>query len=224
MTSAEPLPDAFHTLPQRLLAESVGTFFLVSSALLAPGGSTFAVVGLTLAAMVVAVGKVSGAQFNPAVTTALVAARQFPLSEGLLYVVAQVLGALVAMLLDTTLLRGLNTPAGVITPHPGYFSAEALGTFLLAFTVVRVVVGKVSDAASALAIGLALAVGIAVAGAFSGGVLNPAIALSLMVGGILRFADGLPYLLAPLLGGVLGGLLARLLSTPGELRVPAGRR
>lgn len=222
--AGEPLPDAAHTLAQRLTAEVVGTFLLVTAALLAPSGTTFALVGLTLAVMVVAIGKVSGAQLNPAVTTALVAARQFPLMEGLMYIGAQVVGALISMLLMTSLLKSFGTPAGALTPHAGYFAAELLGTFILAFTVVRVVVSKASDAAAALAIGLALAIGIAVAGRFSGGVLNPAIALSLMAGGLLSAGTGVLYLLAPLLGGAVAGLLARFLSSPTELKVPLGRQ
>ena len=69
-------------------------------------------------------------------------------------------------------------------------------------------VSKATDAAAALAIGLALAIGIGVAGAFSGGVLNPAIALSLMFGGLISVSHGLLYIVAPLVGGVLGGLWA----------------
>ncbi|WP_424951494.1 aquaporin [Deinococcus sp.] len=222
--TTQPLPDARHTLPQRLTAEGVGTFLLVTSALLAPAGTTFALVGLTLAVMVIAIGKVSGAQLNPGVTTALIAARQFPLGEGLAYMGAQVVGAVLGMLLGTAMLRTLGHPAGALSPHAGYFVAELLGTATLAFTVVRVVVGGVTDAAAGLAIGLALAISLGLSGAFSGGVLNPAIALSLIFGGLLSAGQGLLYLLAPLLGGALAGLLARFLSSPGELRVPPGRQ
>ena len=224
MTTTEALPDAVHSLPQRLTAEVIGTFLLVTSALLAPAGTTFAVVGLTLGVMVVAIGKVSGAQINPAVTTALIAARQFPLVEGLQYMLAQVLGATLAMLLGTSLLRGLGHPAGAVAAGTGFWLAELLGAFILTFTVTRVVVSKVEVGAAAFAIGLALAIGIGVAGAFSGGVLNPAIALSLIFGGLISFGNGVLYLVMPLVGGLIGGVLARFLSSPSELFVPPGRR
>ncbi|GGR12498.1 aquaporin [Deinococcus ruber] len=224
MTTTEQLPDAVHSMSQRLTAEAIGTFLLVTSALLAPAGTTFAVVGLTLGVMVVAIGKVSGAQINPAVTTALIAARQFPLMEGLQYIVAQIVGAVLAMLLATSLLRGLGHPAGAVPANAGFWLAELLGAFILTFTVTRVVVSKVEVGAAAFAIGLALAIGIGVAGAFSGGVLNPAIALSLMFGGLISFGNGVLYLVMPLVGGLIGGLLARFLASPAELYVPAGRR
>ena len=222
--TTEQLPDAAHSISQRLTAEAIGTFLLVTSALLAPAGTTFAVVGLTLGVMVIAIGKVSGAQINPAVTTALIVARQFPISEGLQYMLAQIIGATLAMLLHTSLLRGLGHPAGAVPANAGYWIAELLGAFILTFTVTRVVVSKASDAAAAFAIGLALAIGIAVSGGFSGGVLNPAIALSLMFGGLISMGHGLLYILCPLLGGLIGGLLARFLASPAELYVPAGRR
>ena len=128
--TTEQLPDAAHTLVQRVTAEAIGTFLLVTSALLAPAGTTFAVVGLTLGVMVIAIGKVSGAQINPAVTTALIVARQFPLRDGLQYMVAQIIGATLAMLLQTSLLRGLGHPAGAVPSNTGYWLAELLGALI----------------------------------------------------------------------------------------------
>ena len=98
--------------------------------------------------------------------------------EGLQYIVAQIVGAVLAMLLATSLLKGLGHPAGAVPANAGFWLAELLGAFILTFVVTRVVVSKVEVGAAAFAIGLALAIGIGVAGAFSGGVLNPAIASS----------------------------------------------
>lgn len=197
-------------LPKRLIAEVIGTFFLVIAALLSPTGLTFALVGATLLVMVIVIGKVSGSHINPAVTVGLVAARQFPLREGLLYIVAQVIGAFLA--LGFGLIVGRNLPT--TDPHANALWFEMLGTALLVFVVTRVVMAKVSPEASALAIGVALMVGIAIAGPSSGGVLNPAIALVLLFGNLASgsLLTRLAYLIAPLLAGALAALLAQYLA------------
>src|SRR3954453_23976110 len=98
--------DAMVPLPRRLAAEALGTLWLVfggcGSAVLAAGfpdvGIGFLGValafGLTVVTMAYAVGHVSGAHFNPAVTIGLFAARRIPSSDVLPYVVAQVAGAI----------------------------------------------------------------------------------------------------------------------------------
>jgi aquaporin Z len=94
------------SLSKRALAEFMGTFWLVfggcGSAVLAaafPGlgigfvGVAFAF-GLTLLTMAYAIGHISGCHINPAVSVGLVAAKRFPVSDLLPYVVAQVLGGI----------------------------------------------------------------------------------------------------------------------------------
>ena len=201
-----PSPVRSPDLPRRLSAEVFGTFFLVVAALLSPTGQTFALVGLTLLVMVIAIGKVSGAHLNPAVTVGLVTARQFPRHEGVLYVVAQVVGAFLAFAFGKAVGRDLP----ITDPHANALWFESIGTALLVFVVVRVVISKLSPAASALGIGLALSVGIAIAGPSSGGVLNPAIALVLLMG---RLSSGsllisILYLIVPVLVGAAAALLA----------------
>ena len=206
-----------HNLPKSLIAELIGTFFLVEAALLSPPGLTFALVGLTLLVMVIAIGKVSGAHLNPAVTAGLVAARLFHWRDGLLYVLIQVVGAFLALGLGQVVGRRLPEAAPGSQLNAVIF--EMLGTALLVFVVTRVAISRVPEAASALAIGLALSVGIALAGASSGGVLNPAIALALLTGNLVSGSLGLGgviYLLVPLLAGVGAALLARYL-TPIEV-------
>jgi len=93
-------------LSKRAAAEFIGTFWLVlggcGSAVLAaafPGvgiglhGVSLAF-GLTVLTMAYAIGHVSGCHLNPAVSVGLVAAKRFPVSELLPYIVAQVLGAI----------------------------------------------------------------------------------------------------------------------------------
>ena len=97
-----------NTMSQRLGAEFLGTFWLVfggcGSAVLAaafPGlGIGFTGValafGLTVVTMAYAVGHISGAHFNPAVTVGLWAGGRFPASDIVPYIVVQVLGGIAA--------------------------------------------------------------------------------------------------------------------------------
>lgn len=201
------------SLPQRLSAEAVGTFFLALAALLSPPGLAMVFVGATLLVMVVAIGKVSGAHINPAVTVGLISARQINVREGLLYIVAQVVGAFLALGLGGILDRSLPKA----DPGPNAVWFEMLGTGLLVLVVTRAVIQKAPEAASALAIGLALTVGIAIAGPSSGGVLNPAIAIVLLTGNLFDGSvfSALGYLAGPLLAGALAALLARYLGAEG---------
>ncbi|MDV6376313.1 aquaporin [Deinococcus arenicola] len=214
MTQRQPAPARLSNLPKRFVAEVIGTFFLVVAALLSPAGLTFALVGLTLLVMVLVLGKVSGSHLNPAVTVGLVVARQFPFRAGLLYILAQVIGAFLAFAFGSLVGRQLPTT----DPHANALWFEVIGTVLLVFVVTRVVMSKLPPAASGLGIGLALSVGIAIAGPSSGGVLNPAIALVLLLGKLSSgsLLTGILYLIVPILAGAVAALLAVYL-TPDEI-------
>jgi aquaporin Z len=81
------------------LAELTGTFFLTLAALtVAPPVTPYAV-GLTLLVFVYAIGSISGCHINPAVTIGLMASKRFPVIEGIIYIVAQIAGALLARLI-----------------------------------------------------------------------------------------------------------------------------
>src|SRR5918994_1390698 len=96
---------------RRLIAEAIGTFFLV---LIGPGtamvnaftGGAVGHVGVALAfafvviAMIYALGHLSGAHINPAVTIGFWAVRRFPAAEVLPYIAAQSIGAILASLLS----------------------------------------------------------------------------------------------------------------------------
>src|SRR6478735_2450150 len=105
-------------LKRRLSAELVGTFWLVfggcGSAVLAAAfpdvgigllGVSLAF-GLTVLTMAYAVGHISGAHFNPAVTVGLWAGGRFPARDILPYVIAQVIGAIVAAYLLYSIASG----------------------------------------------------------------------------------------------------------------------
>lgn len=194
-------------LAKRLLAEFIGTFFLVVAALLSPPQLTFALVGAVLLIMVVVIGKISGSHINPAVTLGLMTVGQTPIKTGLLYIVAQVAGAFLALGLGSFLDRSFPQT----DPEANAMWFEMLGVALLVFVVTRVVLLDAPPAASALAIGIALTVGIAIAGTRSGGLLNPAVAAVFLTGDVVR-GEGIAggtYIVAPLVAAVIAALLAR---------------
>lgn len=201
-------------LTKCLVAEVVGTFFLAVAALLSPPNLTFAIVGATLLVMVFAIGKVSGAHINPAVTVGLMTARQFPVGAGIAYIVAQIIGAFLALGLGQLLGRQLPQT----DPAVNALWFEILGAALFVFVVVRIVIAALPEAATALGIGVALLIGIAISAPSSGGVLNPAIASVLLTGDLLRGqpVELLTYLVGPLVAAIVAALLARYLTPESE--------
>lgn len=177
------------------LAELVGTFFLTLAALTVAVPVTPYAVGLTLLVFVYTVGGLSGCHINPAVTVGLVASQRFPLKEGLIYLVAQVGGALLARLV---------AGAGLVGHLTGGYQAGSAGAEFIGFGVLMLAVAaatekKVTKAGSGLAVGGALLAGLLL----SGGVLNPAVALAM---GLALSPAGW----ATLLSGVAFGLLFSL--------------
>ena len=148
------------------MAELVGTFFLTLAALIA--GTPYAV-ALTLAAFVYAIGSISGCNINPGVTVGLVAGRRLPVVAGILYLIAQVAGALLARVV------AVLTVGALPAYHAGGPWAEGFGFAFLMLTVVAVSDKYVPRAGTGLAIGAALAAGLLT----SKGIINPAIAVAM---------------------------------------------
>jgi len=133
--------------------------------------------GLVIAVMIYAVGHISGAHLNPAVTLAFALTRHFPLVRVPLYWVAQFLGAIIAALL----LRGLfgdvahlgaTLPAGSATQS---FGLEIVLTFFLMFVIMAVATDdRAVGEAAALAIGGTVLLDAMFGGPISGASMNPA--------------------------------------------------
>ncbi len=177
---------------RKSLAEAIGTFVIVfagcGSVMAAerfPGSISPAAIpvifGLAVAAMIYALGHISGAHFNPAVTAAFAVARHFPAAEVLFYWGAQFAGAFAA-----SALLGLILPAGhtfgAAVPAVGIAQAaawEMLLTFILMFVIIAVAtdtraVGTMAGAA----IGATVMLGAFVGGPVTGAAMNPARALA----------------------------------------------
>lgn len=209
---------------RHFIAEFIGTFALVfvgSGAIMSAkiSGSPAALVevalahGLILAVMVSALMRISG-HFNPAVTLAFLATRRIePMMAGL-YVIAQIIGAvLAAYALKATFpdavfiaTRGGGQSIALDTTGGQAFMLEAIATFMLMFVIYGTVVDLRGPKIGGLAIGFTLAAGILVIGSRTGGSLNPARSFGPAVASGV-FEAQLLYWLAPITGALVAALL-----------------
>ena len=210
-------------LARLLAAEFVGTFALVFAgcgAIMvdAKTGSLGHVgvalsFGLVIMAMIYAVGHISGAHFNPAVTLAFTLSRHFPRPRALAYWTAQLLGALTA----AAILRGsLGNIAYVGATLPSgsqgqSFLWELVMSFFLMFVIMAVATDtRAVGEAAAIAIGGTVGLDAMFGGPISGASMNPARSIGpALVSGDLH-ALWL-YILAPILGASLGALVYQLI-------------
>ncbi|MEM1944208.1 MAG: aquaporin [Nitrososphaerota archaeon] len=212
------------SLPRRLAAELVGTFFLVfvGSMSVDVSDSLTAVAlahGLTLTAMVYAIGPVSGCHINPAITLSLTALRKIRPVYGLAYIISQLLGALLAgyahltIMPESTTYYGLTLPTEVIGFDEGLaLLVEAVATFSLAFVVYMTAVsGRVRENVSGLAIGLTLSAAILAVGPLTGASLNPARTFGPAVAS-MNFTAHWLYWAGPITGSIVGMAAGRAVS------------
>ena len=164
--------------------------------------------GLVIMAMIYAVGHISGAHFNPAVTFAFALTRHFPWSRTLAYWTAQLGGALAAALVLRASLGdvahvGATLPAG---SDGQSFLWETILTFFLMFVVMAVATDtRAVGEAAAIAIGGTIALDALFGGPISGASMNPARSLGpALASG--TFGSLWVYLVAPPLGAALGAL------------------
>jgi MIP family channel proteins len=213
-----------------LVAEVIGTFALVfagAGAIMvddkthALGHVGVAIVfGLVVMVMIYAVGHVSGAHFNPAVSFAFALTRHFPWTRVLGYWAAQAAGALTASAilrgsLGNRAHTGATLPAG---SQAQAFLWEAVLTFFLMFVIMSVATDtRAVGEAAAIAIGGTVGLDAMFGGPVTGASMNPARSLGpALVSGDLHALW--IYLLAPLVGGATGGFAYQFVRSEG---VPA---
>jgi MIP family channel proteins len=164
--------------------------------------------GLVIMVMIYAVGHISGAHFNGAVTFAFALSRHFPWTRAVSYWVAQLLGALTAALI----LRGsLGNIADVGATLPSGSQGQAfLWELVLSFFLMFVIMAVATDTravgeAAAIAIGGTIGLDAMFGGPITGASMNPMRSLApALVSGNLH-ALWL-YILAPIVGASLGAL------------------
>lgn len=237
-------------LTKRCLAEFIGTAWLVfggcgsavlaaaftaksatiSNAVFFPLGIGLVGVslafGLTVLTMAYAVGHISGGHFNPAVSFGLWAAKRFPGSELLPYIVAQVLGGILGA--GLLFLIAIGKPGFAIDPNaagafatngfgdfsPGAFSLlscfiiELVLSFMFLIVILGVTDGRAPVGFAGLAIGFALTLIHLISIPVTNTSVNPArsLAPALFVGGTPLSQVWL-FWVAPILGALLAGWL-----------------
>ena len=200
----------------KLLAEAVGTFALVfagTGAIVIDDVSRGAIThvgialtfGLVIMSMIYAVGDVSGAHFNPAVTLGFFAAGRLPARAVAPYVLAQLAGAFLAsgtlrLLFPAHSTLGATEPAG---PWLQSFVLEAILTAMLMFVILSVAIGsKERGLMAGIAIGGVVALEAMFAGPICGASMNPARSLAPALVA-LRPQPLWIYLAAPVLGALV---------------------
>lgn len=240
------------SLGRRSIVEMVGTFWLVlggcGSAVLAAGFPRFGIgfagvalaFGLTVLTMAYALGGLSGAHFNPAVSVGLWVGGRFPGRDVPSYVAAQVAGALLAggvLYAIASGAPGFHPAAGFAAngygPHsPGLYALPSAALCELVLTCgFLVVIMGVTDPKRALAGFAPLAIGFAltlihlISIPVTNTSVNPARST-----GVALFAGGWAirqlwlFWVAPLIGGAVGGLLYRALSETRPLALDEEQR
>ncbi|HUK10181.1 MAG TPA: aquaporin Z [Stellaceae bacterium] len=225
-------------MPKKVVAEFFGTFWLVfggcGSAVLAATfpntGIGFAGValafGLTVVTMAYAVGHISGGHFNPAVTVGLCAGGRVPAASVLPYILAQLVGAIVAAAVLYVIASGkagFDVHAGFAANgygehSPGGYSllsalvAELVLTFMFIFVIMGATDSRSPAALAPLAIGLTLTLIHLVCIPVTNTSVNPARSTgpALFVGG-WALAQLWLFWVAPIVGGALGGIAYRRL-------------
>lgn len=213
----------------RYIAEGFGTFALVfcgTGAIVINEASNGIVThlgiaitfGLIVVAMIYALGDISGAHINPAVTIAFTIAGKFPKQDVLPYVLAQCIGALIAsgtlrLLFPDVQTLGETIPSGAIVQS---FVLEFILSLFLMFVIIQVATGsKEVGMMAGLAIGFTVLLEALFAGPICGASMNPARSLGpAIVNGNLTVLW--IYLIAPTLGAMSSIALWHLIKPTSE--------
>lgn len=234
-------------LSTRAIAEAIGTFWLVfggcGSALLACGVANVGIgyvgvslaFGLTVLTMAYALGHVSGCHLNPAVTLGQVAGGRFPAKEAPAYIIAQVIGGIVAAAAlfcilgnpdftnagigafatngwSDALTNGVNAFGGKTFGMCSAFLTETILTAIFLFVIMGSTDKRAPAGFAPIAIGLCLTLIHLISIPVTNTSVNPArsTAVAVFVGGAAIKQLWL-FWVAPILGGVIGGIAYKFL-------------
>ena len=214
-----------------LVAEAIGTFlfffvgagsvvlgdYLARNGGTGPGLLGVALAhGLALAVLASALGAVSGAHFNPAVTLAIWVMGKINPLRATLYVVAQLVGALGAGFMLKAVFADSWQPSNIGTPALGAGISPALGigieavlTALLVLVVIGTAVDPRGPKVGGLAIGLAVTADILLGGPLTGAAMNPARWFGPAVAAG-AYADWYVWWIGPAIGAAAAALIYRL--------------
>jgi glycerol uptake facilitator protein len=235
------------TLAQKLVAECIGTALLT---LIGAGSVTATFVinnggksspfteadlgviafafGLIIVAMVYSIGKISGCHINPAVTIALLVTGRTDLGTAVSYIIAQFVGgvlgafAIVLWFGTSVVASGINgvTAFGATTPWWQAVLAEAIGTFILLFTIYGVAVdARAPEGWAGLVIGLVVVAIIMTLGPVTNASLNPArsfgpVLMRTLFGGPSAWGQYWVYIVGPVIGAIAGAVTYDFVASP----------
>lgn len=201
---------------RKLVVEAIGTFFLMLTVGLVAtqtdmGAFPALAIGSALMIMVYAGGHISGGHYNPAVTLGVFIRGKAASTEMFAYWGAQLIGGLAAAGVAALYVEApLTTPELIVAPA---LLAEFLFTFALVWVVLNTATTRGTEGNSyyGLAIGFTVVVGAFAIGPISGAVLNPAVAVGVMVLGLTEASKIWVYFVAQLGGALVAGLVFKVL-------------
>jgi glycerol uptake facilitator protein len=236
------------SLTKRALAELIGTYVLVllgtlsvvSTVVFFKGVTSAGILliglafGVAVMVMIYAFGHISGTHINPAVSIALWATGRFPAKDLVAYIVAQLIGALLASITIVAIVgqRAVDAGLGGTLPGTGVNYGQAIfSEAVMTFFLVLAVWGSAVDTRApkgfaGLAIGFVVAADIWVSGPITGASMNPArtfgpIFTETLWGGTTDWGKFPIYLIGPIVGGLLAAFaydyISGLKTKPGEL-------
>ncbi len=198
---------------KKYITELIGTFFLVLTIIMTvnnPAIGLFApiAIGAILMVMIYAGGHISGAHYNPAVSVAALLRGKLSAADLPGYIVAQLLGAVLAAFAGKAMLPAVTTEA--ITMGGGFdfmkaFLPEFLGTFALIYVILNVATSKGTEGNSyfGLAIGFTVAACAYAIGGYTGGAFNPSVATGVSTAGMTPWSNIWMFLVPQLLAAVV---------------------
>ena len=209
---------------RNLVTEFIGTFFLVFTVCLTVTGEVPMAplaIGCSLMVMVYMGGHISGGHYNPAVSLAVLLRGKMSGKDFIPYVLAQVLGAIVAAYLSSVIFgRTIPIAPSANASVVAALLVEILFTFALALVVLNVATHPDVKGNSfyGLAIGFTIVVAAFAGGGISGGAFNPAVGTGITVVHALlgggSFASWWLYLVGPFVGGALAAVVYKIQEVP----------
>ncbi len=202
----------------KYVVELIGTFFLVLTiGCTVMSGAAGVIpplaIGSALMVMIFAGGHISGGHYNPAVTLGVWIRGRCSTADVAPYMIAQVIGAVLAALVAGFLRPDFAAAAG--DPDiPRALAAEFLFTFALVYVVLNVATAKANGNNSfyGLAIGFTVLTGAFAVGDISGGAFNPAVAVGVSIMGLSEWTNIWIFLVANFAGGAVAGVLFKVLN------------
>lgn len=218
--------EANLTLTKRAIAEFIGTLLFVFAgagsaiaslyASQAPSSLIIAAFanGLALALVVTSTMNISGGHINPAVTIGMLVTRKIKALDALVYIISQVVGAIIAGGLLVALTPqnvGISANYGAPALSPSINVAqgiilELIMTFFLVFVIFATAVDKRAPSVGGFAIGLTVTADALIGGPFTGAAMNPARAIGPEIAA-LNFSYWYIYWIGPIIGGILAAIV-----------------